>query len=185
LREREAKRGEVTISVQSSLDVEAQPSRGLVLALLDSFEEIVAGAALVIVVLSVCWGVITRYLTEQPATWSGEVAAIGFAWLVFVGASAGFKHRMHVSIDMLVQFLPARVRLQVDRVLDIVVVAFCAYVAWLGVVFTAENWDNPTSVLRLPMSIVYAAVTLGFAMMTFRYAQTAWPRWRPRAAAGS
>jgi TRAP-type C4-dicarboxylate transport system permease small subunit len=155
-----------------------RPSRGLALLLLDSFEEIVAGAALVIVVLSVCWGVITRYLTEQPATWSGEIAAIGFAWLVFIGASAGFKHRMHVSIDMLVQFLPAHIRIPVERILDVVVVAFCAYVAWLGVVFTSQNWDNPTSVLRLPMSIIYAAVTLGFALMTLRYAEAAWPRWR-------
>jgi TRAP-type C4-dicarboxylate transport system permease small subunit len=174
---------EVTISVQSTLDAVRAP-RGMVLFLLDNVEEIVAGAALIVVVASVCWGVITRYLTEQPATWSGEVAAIGFAWVVFIGASAGFKHRMHVSIDMLMQFIPAGLRVPVERALDVVVVAFCAYVAWLGVCFTGENWDNPTSVLRLPMSIIYAAVTLGFALMTFRYAQAAWPRWR-RAAAGA
>lgn len=174
---------EVSISVQSSIGAVSRAPRDLALFLLNSVEEIVAGAALVIVVLSVCWGVITRYLTEQPATWSGEVAAIGFAWVVFIGASAGFKHRMHVSIDMLVQLMPARVRVPIERVLDVVVLAFCAYVAWLGAVFTSENWDNPTSVLRLPMSIIYAAVTLGFALMTFRYAQAVWPCWR-RAAGG-
>jgi TRAP-type C4-dicarboxylate transport system permease small subunit len=152
--------------------------RGILRILLANFEEIVSGAALIVVVLSVCWGVVTRYVTEQPATWAGEVAGIGFAWVVFIGASAGFKHGMHVSIDMLMQRLPASVRVPVERVLDFGVVAFCAYVTWLGVGFTADNWDNPTSVLRLPLSIVYAAVTLGFGLMALRYAQAALARWR-------
>lgn len=167
------------MSVTSTVEG-ARPARrrGAVLALLDRFEEIVSGAALIVVVLSVCWGVVTRYVTEQPAAWAGEVAAIGFAWVVFVGASAGFKHRMHVSIDMLMQKVPAPVRVPVERALDVGIVVFCAYVAWLGVGFTWDNWDNPTSVLRLPLSIVYAAVMLGFALMALRYAQAALARWR-------
>ena len=64
--------------------------------LLDNIEEIVSGIALVIVVLSASWGVFTRYLTKSPATWSGEIATLAFSWLVFVGASACFKHGGHV-----------------------------------------------------------------------------------------
>jgi TRAP-type C4-dicarboxylate transport system permease small subunit len=154
------------------------PPRGLASTLLANFEEVISGAALVIVVLSVCWGVVSRYVTEQPATWSGEVAAIAFAWVVFLGASAGFKRGMHVSIDMLMLRVPAIIRIPVERLLDVAVFLFCLYVAWLGVGFTLDNWDNPTSVLRLPLSIVYVAVTLGFALMALRYAEAAMTRWR-------
>ena len=70
------------------------------------FEEAVSGLALVVIVGATCWGVLTRYITSQPAAWASEVAGIAFAWLVFVGAAAGFKYGMHVTIDMLVALLP-------------------------------------------------------------------------------
>jgi TRAP-type C4-dicarboxylate transport system permease small subunit len=44
---------------------------------------------------------------------------------------------------------------------------------WLGATFTITNWDNPTSVLRLPSSIVYAAVPVGFGLMAVRIVQRA------------
>ena len=77
----------------------ARPLGRLELGRLDIVEEVIAGAALLVVVLAVCWGVLTRYVTAQPAAWSGEVAGMGFAWLVFLGAAAGFKRGLHVSID--------------------------------------------------------------------------------------
>ena len=53
----------------------------------DRFEETVAAAAVVVIIGSVGWGVVTRYITEQPAAWASEVATLGFAWVVFFGAS--------------------------------------------------------------------------------------------------
>jgi TRAP-type transport system small permease protein len=69
-------------------------------------DEAVAILALVVTVLSVTWGVITRYITAQPAVWASEVATIAFAWLTFFGASACFRHNAHPSIDMLVVRFP-------------------------------------------------------------------------------
>ena len=104
---------------------------------------------------------------------------MGFAWLIFLGASAGFKHGAHVSIDMLVRALPSAVRRPIAAAVDLLVLAFCLYVGWLGIRFTIDNWDNPSAVLRLPLSITYAAVTVGFALMAVRHAEVALPRWRP------
>lgn len=144
----------------------------------DNFEEIVAGVALIIVVLAVCWGVITRYITEQPATWAGEVAGIAFAWSIFIGSSAALKRGMHVSIDMLVIFLPPAGRRVVAIVGDVIVLAFLAIVLALAVEFTAEAWDNPTSVLRIPLSTIYLSVVVGFACLLVRYVQAALARLR-------
>lgn len=150
--------------------------------LLRHFEEVVGAAALIVVVLAVCWGVVTRYITAQPATWAGEVAAIAFAWLVFIGAGAALKRNMHVSIDMLVLALPERVQSVLTRLIDAFVLAFLAYALFLSAEFTVEAWDNPSSVLRVPMSVVYAGVAIGFASLLLRYVQAALPRYRPRRA---
>ena len=39
-------------------------------------DEAIAVLALLVTVLSVTWGVVTRYVTAQPAVWASEVAAI-------------------------------------------------------------------------------------------------------------
>jgi TRAP-type C4-dicarboxylate transport system permease small subunit len=139
--------------------------------LLSHAEEILAGIALVAVVAAVCWGVLTRYVTDQPATWAGEVAQIAFAWTVFLGAAACFKYEMHIGIDMLTRLLPDGVRAVTQLLADLLVLAFLAYVVWLAVLFNIEAWNDPTSVLRLPRTVVYGSVFVGFAFMTLRQIQ--------------
>ena len=134
-------------------------------------EEIVAGVALVIVVASVCWGVLTRYVTEQPAAWAGEIAQIGFAWVVFLGSAAGFKYGMHISIDMAVVHLPAPLRRAAQALADVLIMLFLVYLTWLAIRFNIEAWNDPTSVLRLPRTVVYGSVLVGAACMALRYAQ--------------
>jgi TRAP-type transport system small permease protein len=132
-------------------------------------DELIAILALLVTVGSVGWGVVTRYVTAQPAVWASEVAAIAFAWLTFFGASACFRHNAHPSIDMLVQRLPAGPQRAVRLGVDLLVAAFLAYLCWLGVQFSASAWENPTAVLRLPMTVVYGPITLATAMMLARH----------------
>lgn len=146
-------------------------------SLIRNFEEIIAGAALIVVVLAVCWGVLTRYITEQPAAWAGEVAAMGFAWLVFVGASAALKRSMHVSIDMLVMALPPAGRRPIMMIADLVVVVFLLVSIVLAAEFAVETFDNPSSVLRVPLSLIYVPVVIGFACLLIRYIEAARPRY--------
>ncbi len=151
---------------------------------LDIVEETIACTALVIVVAAVCWGVLTRYVTAQPAPWAGEVAGMGFAWLVFMGAAAGFKRGLHVSIDILTRLLPRPVERALAAVVQVGILVFAAYVVWLGVGFSIRNLANPSPVLRLPQSIIYLAVTLGFLSIALRQAwhlAGAWRRRRARA----
>lgn len=136
----------------------------------DVAEEVIACSALVIVVAAVCWGVLTRYITAQPAPWAGEVAGMGFAWLVFLGAAAGYKRGLHVSIDMLTQLLPRPVERGLAITVQLGILAFSSYVVWLGVGFTIGNLGNPSAVLRIPQSIIYLAVTLGFFSIALRQA---------------
>jgi TRAP-type C4-dicarboxylate transport system permease small subunit len=92
--------------------------------------------------------------------------------MVFVGAAAGFKYGMHISIDMFVAMLPAPLRALLQWAMDALVLAFLAYVFWLAILFNQESWDSPTSVLQISRSTVYSAVLVGVAFMAVRYVQT-------------
>ena len=132
-------------------------------------DEAIGAGALLVTVGAVAWGVVTRYVTAQPAVWASEVAAIAFAWLTFFGASACFRHNAHPSIDMLVGRLPAGPQRAVRFGVDLLVAAFLAYFSWLGFEFSITAWDNPTAVLRLPMTVVYGPITLASLMMLGRH----------------
>jgi len=137
----------------------------------DQFEEIVACIALAAVVLAVAWGVITRYITAQPAAWASEVATLAFAWVVFFGAAACIKYRLHPSIDMVVTRLPRPLRLAVRLLNHALVLGFCAFMAWFGTRFAIDAWTNPSPVLRLPLTWLYGPVAFCFALMAMRYVQ--------------
>ena len=109
---------------------------------------------------------ITRYITAQPATWASEVATLAFAWLVFFGAAACFKYKLHPSIDMLVARLPRaaagrRCAGSTTRWCS----AFCAFMVWFGTRFAIDAWYNPSPVLRLPLTWLYGPVAFCFALM--------------------
>lgn len=141
--------------------------------LVDYFEELVAGASLVIVVASVVWGVVTRYVTAQPAGWTVEVSAIAFAWLTFFGAAACFRYGAHPTIDMMTTKLPDWTQGAVRWFNHLLIVGFLMFLIAYGIEFTYESWDNPTPVLRLPLSVLYGPVTLGCVLMLVRYVAAA------------
>lgn len=137
----------------------------------DQFEEIVACAALISVILSVSWGVITRYITSQPAAWASEVATLSFAWVVFFGATACIKYKLHPSIDMLTARLPRPLQWCVRWFNHLLVLGFCIFMAWFGARFAIDAWSNPSPVLRLPLTWLYGPVAFCFALMALRYLQ--------------
>ena len=148
------------------------------LRLLDApIEEALASVTLVVVVCSVLWGVLTRYLFPQPAAWSYEVATIGFAWLVFFGGAACVRYRAHADIDVLVgTFSPAgqrAVALFNFWLLAIFFAALCVFFA----LHTLDAHKSLTIALSLPRSVIYVPLFVACLLMLVRHIE-AWMRVR-------
>ncbi len=133
--------------------------------ILHNIPEILSGAALLVVILSVCYGVLSRYVLRSPATWSNELATITFTWVVFLGASAAFKRKMHIGIDLLVKSVPPKIRTGLEFFTNLLILLFIGYMTVMGVIFSLHAYKQPTSVLRIPNTYVYMAVPVGFGLM--------------------
>jgi TRAP-type C4-dicarboxylate transport system permease small subunit len=130
------------------------------------WDEAVAGLALAVVFGAVVWGVFARYIAPQPAVWASEVAAIGFAWVTFVGAAAAARRRLHIGVDLVTARLPARLASGLAVLVGLALAAGLAYAAWLAWIIGMEARARPTPVLRLPHTIVYLAPVVGLAAMS-------------------
>lgn len=133
------------------------------------FEEFLATAALAVVVASVSWGVLTRYLMPQPANWTTELSAIGFAWAVFLGSASAFRRGGHIMIDTGLTVLPQPIARLLRMLAGAITLATLATISLLAIRFTLSTTDIPTTILRLPQAVIYGAAATGFSLMTLRH----------------
>lgn len=134
-------------------------------------EELIAGVSLVVVVGSVLWGVLTRYVFPQPAAWSYEIATIGFAWVVFFGAAAGIRYRLHSDIDVLVALFPPVWQRAVALFnFTLLFVLFLSLTIFFAI-HAVHAHQSTTIALSLPRSVLYAPLSLAAAFMLLRHVQ--------------
>jgi len=133
---------------------------------LKNFEEIVSGLAMSAVLILVIVNVIMRYFFSISFEWMGEIAKMGFAWVVFVGAGACYKRKMHIGIDVVVNLLSQNLKRVFQILLNCILAVVNIYIFYLSIIFAFGAWIRPTPILGLPYTLVDLSLTVGFGSMT-------------------
>lgn len=143
-------------------------------------EKVIANSAYVIILATICWNVLSRYVVPTPAAWAEDVTSIAFAWLIFVGAAAAHNKRAHISVDLLTMVLPKPAQRVLAKAVEVFMLVFCTYATYLCAQQTyVSHFKAKTIVLHIPLSVLFAGVTLGFALMALRSAQHLMERQAP------
>jgi TRAP-type C4-dicarboxylate transport system permease small subunit len=129
--------------------------------------------------LTVFYQFITRYVLNDSASWTEEIARYLLIAVVFVGATIGVAKNSQIQVDFFYRHLPAAVGRWLSRAVDLLRIAFFA----AAVVLTAQMMlklgsNTRMTVIDAPMNGVYGIVLLGFAAMTLRSIQVARIHWR-------
>jgi|TARA_B100001094_G_C18139437_1_gene776979 TRAP-type C4-dicarboxylate transport system permease small subunit len=135
------------------------------------FEELLASIAISIVVISAFYGVISRYILNNPVAWSNEVATIAFTWTVFLGAAAAWKSNKHIHLDLVYNFFPNKIKIISDWLKNIILIVFIAFALYLSIQFTITAYNKPTAILRIPFSYVDVPVVIFFSSIILRSIQ--------------
>ena len=67
---------------------------------------VLAGISFIAMVVLTCWQVFTRYVLQNPSSWSEELVSYLFAWASLLGASLVTGERGHMNIPILVEKMP-------------------------------------------------------------------------------
>jgi len=120
----------------------------------------------------------TRYVLNNSASWTEEIARYLLVGAVFVGAGIGVAKNNHIQVDLLYRYLPRRAGRALSTAVDLVRIAFFAAMT----VFTAQMMGKlqglQMSVVDLPMNIVYGVCLFGLACMTLRSIWVAKVHWQ-------
>ncbi len=129
--------------------------------------------------LTVLYQFITRYVFNDSAAWTEEIARYLLIGVVFVGATIGVAKNAQIQVDFFYRHMPAALGRWLSRLVDVVRVAFFAgAVVLTGEMMLKLGSSTRMTIVDAPMNIVYGVVLLGFAAMTFRSIQVALVHWR-------
>jgi TRAP-type C4-dicarboxylate transport system permease small subunit len=111
--------------------------------------------------------VVGRYLFAAPIPWAEEVMIFGLIWCIFLGAALVERDDDHLKVDLLPTALPPGPARAVRWLGTAIVVATCVFIVpqSLDVVLLLADFDDRTTVARLPKWLMHAAIAAGFVLI--------------------
>ena len=111
----------------------------------------------------------TRYVLNDSAAWTEEIARYLLIATVFTGATLGVIKNNHIQVDFFYRFMPPRMGRVMSTVVDVTRIAFYAAAVVLTVMMMLKLGNNSRmTMVDLPMNWVYGVCLVGFAMMAVR-----------------
>lgn len=100
-----------------------------------------AAAGLILMTVFITAQVVARYVFNDSLVWSEPAAVILMGWFIFLGAAVGIREGYHLSFDVMLYFLPEKLKLWLHSVSDLVVLGFGFGMVWYGAQLALSAWD--------------------------------------------
>ena len=142
------------------------------------FEDWAAFALFWVMAAVVFYQVFTRYVMDDPAGWTEEIARYFLVAVVFVGAAMSVRKNNHIQVDYFYRLMPQAMGRVVSTMVDLVRCLFLGYATWLTWLLLQRIGNQPMAVIDLPVGWVFSAMLFGFVLMFLRSLQVAWRHWR-------
>jgi len=131
-----------------------------------NFEVIFSSGFLIVTTVLVMLNVILRYFFNMGLFWTEEVATSCFVWSVFLGAAAGYKIKMHVGVDMLVNMCRPTTKKIITIIVDCILLLINGYITYIAVIYLSLSYKKPTPVLNISTGYISSSILVSFALMT-------------------
>ena len=121
---------------------------------------------------------VTRYVLNDSAAWTEEIARYFLIGMVFVGATIGVVKNNHIQVDLLYRYLPKTAGRALSTVVDMGRIAFFGATSVFTIQMMMKLQSAKMTIIDLPMNIVYGICLFGFVAMTVRSVLIARIHWR-------
>ncbi|MBN1307911.1 MAG: TRAP transporter small permease [Chitinispirillaceae bacterium] len=149
--------------------------------ILDKTLELLTMIAVGVLVIDVVWQIFTRFVLNNPSSWTEEFSTFLLMWVGLLGAAVAVNRTAHLGVDYLVLKFPPRLRITVELIVYLLVGTFAVTVMIVGGIELVQktlvtnqtspalNWKMGYVYLCLPVSgffiTVYSALFMGTALL--------------------
>jgi len=112
----------------------------------------------------------TRYVLNNSASWTEEIARYLLIATVFTGATIGVAKNNHIQVDFFYRFMPRWLSRSMSVAVDVLRVAFFVTASFLTLQMMGKLGHSKMTIVDLPMNSVYGVCLFGFVAMGLRAA---------------
>jgi TRAP-type C4-dicarboxylate transport system permease small subunit len=128
--------------------------------------------------LCVFYQFFTRYVLNDSAAWTEEIARYLLICTVFIGIAAAVRRTRHIHVDFLYRLLPPIAGRALSTLVDLWRIVFFVVAVALTIQMMSRMSALQMTIIDLPMNLVYGVCAFGFALAAFRSVQVAVENWR-------
>ena len=129
-------------------------------------DQLVAGTlmlAMALILLTVVWQVISRYILQDPASVTEELSRFLLIWIGLLGAAFAYRQKVHLGFNLIVEKQSEHVRKYILTLVELLVIIFSAATLLFGgsqlVTLTLEL-EQISAALGIRMGYVYVVLPL-------------------------
>lgn len=150
----------------SSNTTAARASRpvALLMAVERQVTQVAVGAAVCLFAAASLVGiyqVITRFILNEPATWSETLVRTLLIWMVYLGLSSAIRIGALVSVDVVYRACRGRARRALEAAIALATLALLIILFWFGCEMVYRVRFQNLASLEIPVSYAYAAIPTG------------------------
>lgn len=145
----------------------------------DALEKILmvlCGTLTVVMVASIFYQVILRYIFHSANSWAEEVARYSMMWITMLISPVGFRRHRHIRVDFVVNKMSLKAQSILAIIIDLLMCVFLFLLGKAGfdMMMNCIAYGQKTPALKIPMGIMYSSVAIGATLMIFFILECIW-----------
>lgn len=129
-------------------------------ALLSKASLMLAVAMLIVIIVSVQYQVVGRYVFNDTPTWAEGLALQLVLYVTALAVAVGVRDAGHIGLESLVSLLPENWRLKLEVLIHALVALFGAIMAESGWEWTVLKWSDMKPMMHVPVGADYLALVV-------------------------
>lgn len=113
----------------------------------------------------------SRYVLNDSAAWTEEIARYLLMWVTFIGAAIVMRRGTNIAVEVLLLMLPPGGFRVLSFLIDSITVGFVGLLCYFSVLIVERMGIQRMTVIDWSMDIVYAGIAFGCFLMLWRAVQ--------------
>ena len=143
-----------------------------------AFESWIAFGFFWLLALNIFYQFFTRYVMNDSAAWTEEIARYLLICVVFIGMAAAVRTNTNIHVDFFYRLMPAWMGRAMSTLVDVGRIVFFVIATVLTYQMMQKMGAYKMTIIDLPMNLVYGVCMAGFAFAAIRSVQVAIRHWK-------
>jgi TRAP-type C4-dicarboxylate transport system permease small subunit len=123
-----------------------------------------------VITLNVLWQVFSRFVLQNPSSFTEELARYMLIWIGILGAAYVAGQKFHLAIDLLSSKLKGKPKAVLEIFIQLCIFVFSFFVMVIGgirLVYITLQLNQISAALQVPLGYVYLVLPISGILMMF------------------